>query len=172
MIFFLFKILLIGDSSVGKSCILGRFCDNNFNNNFLSTIGVDFKLKNVELEDTIVKLQIWDTAGQERFRNITRSYYRGAHGIIFVYDITNQTSFSNINQFWLKEVERYSSENVYKILVGNKIDKQSDRVVPTEDGKALADSLGIEFVETSAKDSTNINETFEKIARFLKVKRK
>jgi len=92
--------------------------------------------------------------------------------LFFVYDITNQTSFSNINQFWLKEVERYSSENVYKILVGNKIDKQSDRVVPTEDGKALADSLGIEFVETSAKDSTNINETFEKIARFLKVKRK
>jgi len=132
--FFLFKILVIGDSSVGKSSLLLRFSDNTFSSNFLATIGVDFKLKAINVGDLSVKLQIWDTAGQERFRNITRSYYRGAHGIMLVYDVTNEQSFKNI-EFWLKEVGKYASPNVYKILIANKCDLIEDRVVSVEDGK-------------------------------------
>ncbi|XP_020531803.1 ras-related protein RIC1 isoform X2 [Amborella trichopoda] len=133
---YLFKLLLIGDSAVGKSCLLLRFADDSYVDSYISTIGVDFKIRTVELDGKTVKLQIWDTAGQERFRTITSSYYRGAHGIIIVYDVTEMESFNNVKQ-WLNEIDRYASDNVSKLLVGNKCDLVENKVVDTEKAKAF-----------------------------------
>ncbi|CAO2813182.1 unnamed protein product [Amaranthus hypochondriacus] len=156
---YLFKLLLIGDSGVGKSCLLLRFADDSYVDSYISTIGVDFKIRTVEQDGKTIKLQIWDTAGQERFRTITSSYYRGAHGIIVVYDITDQESFNNVKQ-WLSEIDRYASNNVNKLLVGNKSDLTATRAVPYETAKAYADEIGIPFLETSAKDATNVEQAF------------
>jgi Ras-related protein Rab-1A len=125
----------------------------------VTTIGVDFKIKTLDLEGKSVKLQIWDTAGQERFRNIVSSYYRGAHGIMMVYDITDLESFQNLNS-WLIEIEKNASKNVYKILIGNKNDMEKDRKVTFEQGKEFASQYGMKFFETSAKESTNVQEAF------------
>ncbi|CAL9751097.1 unnamed protein product [Musa acuminata subsp. burmannicoides] len=164
---YLFKLLLIGDSGVGKSCLLLRFADDSYIESYISTIGVDFKIRTVEQDGKTIKLQIWDTAGQERFRTITSSYYRGAHGIIVVYDVTDQESFNNVKQ-WLNEIDRYASENVNKLLVGNKCDLTDGRVVSYETGKAFADEIGIPFLETSAKDSTNVEKAFMTMALDIK----
>jgi len=168
---FLFKLLLIGDSGVGKSCLLLRFADDTYTESYISTIGVDFKIRTVELDGKTIKLQIWDTAGQERFRTITSSYYRGAHGIIVVYDVTDVDSFNNVKQ-WLHEIDRYASENVNKLLVGNKSDLASKRAVTYEQGKEFADSLGIEFIETSAKNATNVEKAFMAMSAQIKSKMK
>jgi len=164
---FLFKLLLIGDSGVGKSCLLLRFADDTYTESYISTIGVDFKIRTVELDGKTIKLQIWDTAGQERFRTITSSYYRGAHGIIIVYDITDVESFNNVRQ-WLFEIDRFASENVNKLLVGNKSDLVNKRVVTTETSKEFAGSLDIPFLETSAKNATNVEEAFLTMAAQIK----
>ncbi|XP_010267054.1 PREDICTED: ras-related protein RIC1-like isoform X2 [Nelumbo nucifera] len=140
---YLFKLLLIGDSGVGKSCLLLRFA----------------KIRTVEQDGKTIKLQIWDTAGQERFRTITSSYYRGAHGIIIVYDVTDQESFKNVKQ-WLSEIDRYASENVNKLLIGNKCDLTTNKVVSYETAKAFADEIGIPFLEASAKNATNVEQAF------------
>ncbi|CAK9297287.1 unnamed protein product [Gordionus sp. m RMFG-2023] len=166
---YLFKLLLIGDSGVGKSCLLIRFADDTYTESYISTIGVDFKIRSIELDGKIIKLQIWDTAGQERFRTITSSYYRGAHGIIVVYDITDQESFNNVKQ-WLLEINRYASENVCKLIVGNKDDLTGKRAVKDTDAKALADSLGIPFLETSAKNANNVEQAFITMASDIKRK--
>jgi Ras-related protein Rab-1A len=126
-------MVVIGDTGVGKSCLLLRFADDSFTENHTSTIGVDFRFRTVKIDKKIVKLQIWDTAGQERFRTITSAYYRGADGIIMVYDVTNEDSFRHINE-WFLEVNRYASENTCKIIVGNKIDLPN-RLITTEAGK-------------------------------------
>ncbi|XP_026454807.1 ras-related protein RABD1-like isoform X2 [Papaver somniferum] len=164
---YLFKLLLIGDSSVGKSCLLLRFSDDSFVESHISTIGVDFKISTLELEGKTVKLQIWDTAGQERFRTITSSYYRGAHGIIIVYDVTEKESFDNVKQ-WLSEIDRYANDTVCKLLVGNKCDLVEEKVVETETAKAFAEKLGISFLETSAKDSINVEQIFSTMAAEIK----
>jgi len=161
---YLFKLLLIGDSGVGKSCILLRFADDTFSESYISTIGVDFKIQTITIDGKIVKLQIWDTAGQERFRTITSSYYRGAQGIIIVYDVTDKESFQNVKN-WLEEIEQNAGTDVKKMLVGNKSDLRSSRVVDVETGKQLADKLDIPFIETSALDSTNVSEAFHLMAK-------
>ena len=150
---------MIGNSGVGKSCLLIRFTDDTFSDSYVTTIGVDFKIKTLEIESKSCKLQIWDTAGQERFRNIISSYYRGAQGIMLVYDITDLESFQNLNS-WLIEIEKNASKNVYKILIGNKCDMENERKVTTQQGKEFADQYGMKFFETSAKNSTNVNEAF------------
>ncbi|CAG8795792.1 28253_t:CDS:2, partial [Dentiscutata erythropus] len=161
---YLFKLLLIGDSGVGKSCLLLRFADDTYTESYISTIG---KIRTIELEGKTVKLQIWDTAGQERFRTITSSYYRGAHGIIVVYDVTDQDTFHNVKQ-WLQEIDRYACEGVNKLLVGNKSDLQNKKVVEYTVAKEFADHLNIPFLETSAKNATNVEQAFLTMAKQIK----
>ena len=157
----LFKLLIIGDSGVGKSSVLSQYVDQTFINSHISTIGVDFKITNVNIGDKIAKLQIWDTAGQERFRTITTNYYRGAHGIILVYDVTNRESFDNIVN-WVDNIERYS-KNPRLILIGNKTDLPNKRVVSYEEALDYSNSLGLSFLETSAKNNLNIEDIFTKL---------
>merc|ERR1712100_260464 len=164
---YLFKLLLIGDSGVGKSCLLFRFADDTYQESYISTIGVDFKIRTVELEGKTIKLQIWDTAGQERVRTITSSYYRGAHGIIVVYDTTDAETFEHVKT-WLHEIDRYASENVNKLLVGNKSDLTSKRSVETEAAKEFATQVNIPFLETSAKNATNVEDAFMRMAGEIK----
>jgi len=165
---YLIKLLLIGDSGVGKSCLLLRFSDDSFTTSFITTIGIDFKIRTIELDGKRIKLQIWDTAGQERFRTITTAYYRGAMGILLVYDVTDESSFNNIRN-WIRNIEQHASDNVNKILVGNKADMdESKRAVPTARGQALADEFGIKFFETSAKTNLNVEQVFFTIARDIK----
>ncbi|KAG6511890.1 hypothetical protein ZIOFF_029969 [Zingiber officinale] len=172
---YLIKLLLIGDSGVGKSCLLLRFSDGSFTTSFITTIGwvklhplIDFKIRTIELDGKRIKLQIWDTAGQERFRTITTAYYRGAMGILLVYDVTDESSFNNIRN-WIRNIEQHASDNVNKILVGNKADMdESKRAVPTASGQALADEYGIKFFETSAKTNLNVEQVFFSIARDIK----
>ena len=166
---YLFKLLLVGNSAVGKSSLLLRFSDNVYNDTFLPTIGVDFKIRTFDLDSKTVKLQIWDTAGQERFKTITSSYYKGAHGIILTYDITDKQSFRDIEN-WLAEVEKHASEKVNKLLVGNKSDLESQRQVPYDEAKAYADQLGIKFIETSAKNSVNVDDAFFTMANEIKAR--
>ncbi|KXX76101.1 Ras-related protein Rab-8A [Madurella mycetomatis] len=164
---FLIKLLLIGDSGVGKSCCLLRFSEDSFTPSFITTIGIDFKIRTIELDGKRVKLQIWDTAGQERFRTITTAYYRGAMGILLVYDVTDERSFNNIRT-WFANVEQHATEGVNKILIGNKCDWEEKRVVSTERGQQLADELGIPFLEVSAKTNTNIDQAFYSLAADIK----
>ncbi|XP_028833540.1 ras-related protein Rab-13-like isoform X1 [Denticeps clupeoides] len=161
---FLFKLLLIGDSGVGKTCLIIRFAEDNFNSTYISTIGIDFKVKTIDVDGKKVKLQIWDTAGQERFKTITTAYYRGAMGIILVYDITDEKSFENI-QNWMKSIKENASAGVSRMLLGNKCDIETKRKVPKEVGVKLAKDHGISFFETSAKSSICVEESFFLLAR-------
>jgi Ras-related protein Rab-1A len=165
----LFKVLLIGDSGTGKSCLLIRFAEDDFSDNYISTIGVDFKIKTITVDGKTVKMQVWDTAGQERFRTITASYYRGSNGIILVYDVTNRDSFDHIS-YWMQEVDRLASADVCRLIVGNKSDLTDKRVVTTQEGEALAQQYGISFLETSARDNTNVDEMFTAMAKAMRKK--
>ncbi|KAH0635498.1 hypothetical protein KY289_035413 [Solanum tuberosum] len=159
-----FKILLIGDSGVGKSSLLVSFISNAVDD-LAPTIGVDFKIKTLTVSGKKLKLTIWDTAGQERFRTLTSSYYRGAQGIILVYDVTRRETFTNLSDVWAKEVELYSNnQDCVKMLVGNKVDRESERAVTREEGIALAKELGGLFLECSAKTRENVQSCFEELA--------
>ncbi|XP_030541119.1 ras-related protein RABC2a-like [Rhodamnia argentea] len=161
---FSFKILLIGDSGVGKSSLLISFI-SAAPEIIAPTIGVDFKIKLLTVGGKRLKLTIWDTAGQERFRTLTSSFYRNAHGIILVYDVTRRETFTNLSDLWAKEVELYSTnQDCVKMLVGNKVDRDSDRAVTKEEGVALAGELGCLFAECSAKTRENVEKCFEQLA--------
>ncbi|PSS23635.1 Ras-related protein like [Actinidia chinensis var. chinensis] len=159
-----FKILLIGDSGVGKSSLLVSFISNSVED-LAPTIGVDFKIKHLTVGGKRLKLTIWDTAGQEKFRTLTSSYYRGAQGVILVYDVTRRETFTNLSDVWAKEVDLYStSQDCVKMLVGNKVDRESERVVSREEGIALATEHGCLFLECSAKTRENVEQCFEELA--------
>ena len=162
----LFKVLLAGNTSVGKSSLFLRFVDKIWNDAFVPTIGVDFKIKTLNIDNKNVKLQIWDTAGQERFRTIISSYYRGAHGILLIFDLTQSESFDSLKN-WLIEIEKNSSKNVKKILIGNKCDLNDLRKIPINKGKEFADTYNMKFIETSAKNNVNINECFNILGKEL-----
>lgn len=164
---YLLKLLLIGDSGVGKSCLLLRFADDSYSESYISTIGVDFKIRTITVDGKMVKLQIWDTAGQERFRTITSSYYRGAHGIMVVYDCTDRASFDNLKQ-WMEEIARYGSQEVSRLLIGNKCDLAEKKQVSEGEGRELADSLKVNFLETSAKTGLRVEEAFQQMAAEIK----
>lgn len=163
---YMFKILIIGNSSVGKTSFLFRYADDSFTSAFVSTVGIDFKVKTVIRKEKRMKLQIWDTAGQERYRTITTAYYRGAMGFILMYDVTNEDSFNSV-QDWVTQIKTYSWDNAQVILVGNKSDIESDRVVTYDRGKQLADQLGLEFFETSAKENINVKNVFERLVDII-----
>jgi len=148
---------------VGKSSLLLRFCDNVFQEGTVNLTSVDFKTKNIVIHGKMVQLQVWDTAGQERFRTITSSFYRGAHGIIVVYDISDQASFNNV-KLWMQEIQRYAAGGVCKMLVGNKLDLEDRRVISTSTAKDYAEGLGISFIETSAKTGQDVDKSFERLA--------
>ncbi|XP_018594171.1 RAB3D, member RAS oncogene family, b isoform X2 [Scleropages formosus] len=180
---YMFKLLLIGNSSVGKTSFLFRYTDDSFTSAFVSTVGIDFKVKTVFRSGKRIKLQIWDTAGQERYRTITTAYYRGAMGFLLMYDITNLDSFSAVRDWyavslimlptwlhysnWATQIKTYSWDNAQVILVGNKCDLEDDRLVPTEDSQRLANELGFEFFEASAKDNINVKQAFEQLVDLI-----
>ncbi len=165
----LFKLVVVGDSGVGKSSIMMRFSEDAFSESYISTIGVDFKLRTIELHKKRVRLQIWDTAGQERFRTITSAYYRGADGILLVYDVTDMTSFEHVDE-WMAEVDKFTSlcnPRPVKILLGNKGDLETDRQVERKAAETYAAKLGIPFFETSAKTNTYVDIAFYQVAESL-----
>ncbi|XP_022895657.1 ras-related protein RABA2a [Olea europaea var. sylvestris] len=159
---YLFKIVLIGDSGVGKSNLLSRFTRNEFCLESKSTIGVEFATRTLQVEGRTVKAQIWDTAGQERYRAITSAYYRGALGALLVYDVTKPTSFENVSR-WLKELRDHADSNIVIMLIGNKTDLKHLRAVATEDAQSFAEKEGLSFIETSALEATNVEKAFQMI---------
>ncbi|KAL4429927.1 hypothetical protein ABPG74_000293 [Tetrahymena malaccensis] len=161
----LFKLVIIGNSGVGKSSLLLRFSDDQFNESYLTTIGVDFRFRTLPIDQKQVKLQIWDTAGQERFRTITSAYYKGADGIVMVYDVTSENSFQDIDKFWISEVESYAEKNVELLLIGNKSDL--DKQVSTQTAQEYAKSKNMEFFECSAKTADSVQQAFLTLARKL-----
>ena len=162
----LFKVLLIGNSGVGKSSLFLRFVDDIWEDSFVPTIGVDFKVKTLSIEDKKIKLQIWDTAGQERFRTIISSYYKGAHGILLIFDLTDIESFKSLNN-WLIEIERNANKNVIKVLIGNKCDLTEERKVSVQEVNEFAEINGMKYVETSAKDNINVIDAFSTLGMEL-----
>ena len=162
-----YKIILLGDSTVGKTCFLMRYTDNTFQEIHMSTIGLDYRLKTMTLNSgKQVKVQIWDTAGQDRFRAITKNYYKGAHGIILIYDVTNQLTFENVTN-WINQIKEEASDKVTIFLVGNKIDDEKNRKVNTEEGEKLAQDFKLKFYETSAKIGTNVEATFKSLVQII-----
>ena len=161
-----FKFVVIGDTGAGKSSVLLRFADNAFQDSYMATVAVDFRHRTVTINGESCKLQIWDTAGQERYRMITSAYYRGADAIVMVYDVTNQESIRHIND-WMAEVNRYAAPDTCKLLIGNKCDLESQRVVPTATAKSFAEELNIPFIETSAKEGVNVDKAFIQLTEAL-----
>ncbi|EEF35926.1 ras-related protein RABA2a [Ricinus communis] len=159
---YLFKVVLIGDSGVGKSNLLSRFTRNEFCLESKSTIGVEFATRTLQVEGRTVKAQIWDTAGQERYRAITSAYYRGALGALLVYDVTKPTTFENVSR-WLKELRDHADANIVIMLIGNKTDLKHLRAVATEDAQGYAEREGLSFIETSALEATNVEKAFQTI---------
>ena len=159
-----YKVLLLGDSTVGKTCFLLRYCDKTFQEAHLSTIGLDYRLKSMTLQSgKNIKLQVWDTAGQDRFRAITKNYYKGANGIILIYDVTNRQSYENVKN-WITQIREEANPNVVIYLAGNKIDvSEEEKVVKTEEGKKIAEEFNLPLYETSAKNGININRIFEEL---------
>ena len=157
------KLMMIGDQAVGKTALLVRYADDDFNEVLLPTIGIDFKIKTIELGGKRVKLQIWDTAGQERFRTTTQAYYRGAMGILLIYDVTNTKSWSNVRN-WVRNIESNAPQTVNRMLIGNKCDMTSSRQVTTAQGETLAREYGMRFLETSSRDNINVGDAFLALA--------
>ncbi|XP_036405581.1 ras-related protein Rab-37-like isoform X3 [Megalops cyprinoides] len=163
-----FKVMLLGDSAVGKTCFLVQFKDGAFlAGSFIATVGIDFRNKVVTVDNVKVKLQIWDTAGQERFRSVTHAYYRDAQALLLLYDITSKSSFDNIRA-WLTEIHEYAQKDVVIMLLGNKSDMANERVIKREEGEKLAREYGVPFMETSAKTGVNVELAFLAVAKELK----
>ena len=161
-----FKYILVGDYAVGKSNILLRFSNNEFNTNYFSTIGVEFSIKKLKVNNKNIRIQVWDTAGQERFLGITKTYFKNCTCIIVVYDITRKLTFDNLN-IWINEIKNICSKSVYIILLGNKCDLENQREVSYKEGEKYAEENNFKFYETSAKDNINIIEVFEESSKII-----
>lgn len=164
---FVFKLIVIGDSAIGKSCLMHRMCHNEFVDDHEVTVGVEFGSLLIKMENISVKLQIWDTAGQESFQSITKIFYRGAHAVLLTYDLTQMDTFIHLKQ-WLKEIQNEASDNAMVFLVANKKDKEADREVDTAKGEQFMQENGLQgFVETSARSGENVEKVFMTAARML-----
>lgn len=161
---YVYKLLIVGDMCVGKTCFLLRYCDDVFNETHISTIGVDYRVKALEINNEKIRLQIWDTAGQDRFRSITRSYYKGSHGILLLFDCTKRESYYNVKS-WVSQIIENAPVNSIVILVANKIDKESERVVSKEEAEMFANDKKLMYIECSALKSININECFNMLIK-------
>lgn len=164
---YLFKLLLIGDSGVGKSCLLLRFADDTYTESYISTIGVDFKIRTIELDNKTIKLQIWDTAGQERFGVLTQSHFKGAHGCICMYDITDEQSFQKAQYYMQLATKEHGIDGRCCILIGNKVDLEEQRAVIKEKGEKLAGLYSSEFMETSSKSNESVTAAFQALCEKL-----
>lgn len=165
-----YRLLLIGDAGVGKSAILNRFSDNIFIKDRTTTIGVDFRIKNFKIGNDLIKVELWDTTGNKTFRDIVKIFYKRTDYVIFIFDITDHNSFKNIKT-WLKEADMHTQKNVKKIIVGNKLDLEDLRLVEYKESLEFANKLGIDYIETSAKNNTNIDELFSHINEILLTKK-
>ncbi|XP_055621876.1 ras-related protein Rab-8A [Toxorhynchites rutilus septentrionalis] len=166
-----YKVLVLGDSNVGKTCIVHRYCDERYYDTYISTIGIDFKQKLINLDGVPIKLQIWDTAGQERFRTLTTAYYRGAMGILLMYDVTSLESFNNLS-YWLRNIQENASPDVVKVLAGNKCEcNPPQRAVDKERGDKIAENFDMPFFEVSCKQNINIEDAFLTLARKIREQR-
>ena len=162
-----YKILVLGDPAVGKSCFLARYVENTFDNIYMSTAGMDYKYKDVDLGDgNQIKLQIWDTAGQERYRTLTTNLYKGAVGIVLIYDITNKKSFASVKP-WIESIEEETDKKIILVLVGNKVDLKDEREVLKEEGEDIASKFKIPFFEASAQSGLNVKSVFETLAKLI-----
>ena len=162
---YIIKILTLGDTLVGKSSIVLRFSDNRFDDNHLATIGIDYKTKYIKVKDASVKVLLWDTAGQEKFRNIARQYYKGANGVLLIYDVCDRKSYERIG-FWMDELKQNNEiEQLYIILVGNKIDLEEKRVVTREEAEKYAEDNNINYIEVSAKTGEGILDLFNEVTK-------
>lgn len=163
----LYRVVLIGDSGVGKTALLLRFCDDIFDLSFVSTIGIDFRIKSITVQGKRVKLQIWDTAGQEKFQSVASSYYRNAHGIMLVYDVMDAHSFIHISK-WVNNISKSASSDIRMVLIGNKCDQEDNlKVIVKDRGKSLARELEIPFIEASAMNDFNVDNAFELVTRMI-----
>ena len=161
----MYNVLLLGDTKVGKTSLILRFCDNYFSQVHLATIGIDFKIKDIESDSgKKMRLKLWDTAGQERYKTITTNYFKSAQGIIIAYDITDRLTFDNVKH-WLEQINQFAANNICKILIGNKCDLEDKRKVSFDEGNALASANHIKFYETSSKEGLNVDDAFIDIAK-------
>ena len=158
------KLVVVGDSGVGKTNLIKRFANNTFNSNSKATVGVEFLSKSFKINNTVFKIEIWDTAGQERYKSITAAYYKGAKGALVVYDITSKISFENIDK-WMLEIKEKSSKDLKLMIIGNKSDLKDGRQVSNEEAMRKAKDTGIALMETSALDSTNVKEAFHDLLK-------
>lgn len=158
------KIMILGESKIGKTSFINRYTNNVFRLNYISTIGIDFQIKNIEIEEKNIKLQIWDTAGQECFKSLTKNYFRNSHGFIIGYDITDRNSFEAIDD-WIRQIKEFRDCKNNIVIIGTKSDLEDERVVSTEEGRQLAKEHYTQFYETTAKDNINVNETFNYISQ-------
>ena len=155
----LLKIIIIGSAGVGKSALMSRFVDQQYLENYNPTIGVDFKIKTLDLSEKKIKMQLWDTAGTEKFKNITNAYYKGTHGVIIVFDLSDTSSFNDI-EYWVGEANKYAPIDATKMLIGNKADIPAQRKINKEDATEKASKLGMKYIETSAKTAVNVDDAF------------
>ena len=166
-----YKVLLLGNSCVGKTCILLRFSEDSYTDNYEVTIGLNYRIKTINIDNNPIKMQIWDTSGEEKFKAIAKNFYRGAHGVLLVYDICEKKGFLDVKSWIEQIIENTDNDNIVMILCGNKIDKEKERIISKQEGENLAKSYGIPFFECSAKNNININEMFTTMAQniFMKV---
>ena len=160
------KLILIGDSDVGKTSIVTRFAEDRFTETSISTVGVEFSTRAIQIDNKIYFIQMWDTAGQERYRSVVKSYFKGAHGVFFVFDLTSQSSLKGLSK-WISETDDISDKNIVKVLIGNKKDKVSDRQITTVDGISLAEKLNMYYYETSAIDRLSIDKIFDRMVKLV-----
>ena len=160
-----YKVLLLGNSYVGKTCILLRFSEDKFNDNYEVTIGLNYRIKTINIDNTPIKMQIWDTSGEEKFKAIAKNFYRGAHGVLLIYDICQKNSFLDVKGWIEQIIENADNNDIVMLLCGNKIDLEKERIISKEEGENLAKNYGIPFFECSAKNNININEIFNTMAQ-------